>query len=621
MHTNRGLAAALVVTVLAACGGGDTLPTSPGASPPTVGAPATQPFATGCPAIDVDRLLLDALPTGLETAATAQFTTIDRFYEVKISKAQDKALGLIGWLQQRYDNGQFVLGKTEAARLQLLQLKTGILCLVGLPYPTSIEEGTTTVGIVYPNVPTTIVRADRLAGTTVPANAVSEPTVVRITPIDTPLPTDLTQYPLFFKFETGTPTTFQQPVLVAICLQGNPALTAGLDLRLARGTGGGNVGDIEILPFVPDGPDLDFLDCAGFQDVLLSPVNIGHPSQTVIGSLGASLRQFARRVTPAMANLLLPEQLQAANVALLGCCRLGGQTGSFSPFGAVDINSARIEAVGPTSFSGAPGTTATPTVKLTNRTSGWGLRGETVKFLVTSGGGSVAPLTVQTAQSGDGQAQATWTLGAANGTLTATGLLGRERAAPPLAIAQVPIPAAYGNPVTFTSTVADPLGYGAGGWKHGVFTSEAAALAAAGNPATLPNTGSAPFGSENAGCTLNSAGIATQWAPNTWLTASRTFTIAAGSNAAYLYVAIDNDVRVWVNGADVTATAQRLVGSPLTLGSGFVIHEGCPNQDTFKFTATGLNGTVHTITIVGRDRGVSSYFDARAVGAVVPVID
>jgi hypothetical protein len=40
------------------------------------------------------------------------------------------------------------------------------------------------------------------------------------------------------------------------------------------------------------------------------------------------------------------------------------------------------------------------------------------------------------------------------------------------------------------------------------------------------------------------------------------------------------------------------------------VHEGCPTRDTFVMSVPGVAAGQHTIAIMGKDRGVSSYLDA-----------
>lgn len=119
---------------------------------------------------------------------------------------------------------------------------------------------------------------------------------------------------------------------------------------------------------------------------------------------------------------------------------------------------------------------------------------------------------------------------------------------------------------------------------------------------------------------------ATPWArslaPSPYTDATK-FTYMAGRQVFYsaqagtatVYVAIDNDIRVIVNGTDVTASR---VGPSNTLENGFVKREGCAKVDEFSFSAT-VNAGANYVVVITRDRGVASYFDMR-VATPGPVI-
>jgi hypothetical protein len=74
-------------------------------------------------------------------------------------------------------------------------------------------------------------------------------------------------------------------------------------------------------------------------------------------------------------------------------------------------------------------------------------------------------------------------------------------------------------------------------------------------------------------------------------------------------VAIDNDIQVFVNGHNETATAS----SGYDASSGFVVHEGCATLDSFTFsvpTSDLVHGT-NLLAIRARDRGTIAYVDVR----------
>ncbi|HTS87787.1 MAG TPA: hypothetical protein VMG41_04780, partial [Gemmatimonadales bacterium] len=97
----------------------------------------------------------------------------------------------------------------------------------------------------------------------------------------------------------------------------------------------------------------------------------------------------------------------------------------------------------------------------------------------------------------------------------------------------------------------------------------------------------------------------------------RTFVAPDGASTATMSFAIDNDMKVYVNGTDQTAN----VTPNGTLGAneaGFISHEGCPNQGDFSLSLTGLDSLSNTVTIIAVDRGGSTYFDASVTAASPP---
>jgi hypothetical protein len=77
------------------------------------------------------------------------------------------------------------------------------------------------------------------------------------------------------------------------------------------------------------------------------------------------------------------------------------------------------------------------------------------------------------------------------------------------------------------------------------------------------------------------------------------------SGSARVSVAIDNDIQVFVNGVDITASAN------LPLVSGFAQHEGCASRGSIVFTAPRslLTRGTNLVAVRARDRGVTSYVD------------
>lgn len=614
VRTFRILAGSLLGAVLASCSGGDGARMATGPSSAISPSFVVSSTQDACWVTEdaLTQLLQDALFGG--TAPPPDDTlSVTQAARVRLGNALDKfatnpdvalnmAATLKSFLQGRFTQQQFKLLADGDAANDAFASDQLALMLAAIDY--LVYAGTQPAcppGVAGPNGGL-FFSDDLHAGTAIPPGAVLRPVRITITP-STLLPTDLTQYPLFFRFEAlnladGTPYgPFDIPVDVAVCLDGDPALTPGLDLRLARGTGT-RVGDIEILPPGNSTALLDALACDAFAGNVLDPVFFSHPSTTTALGISRSVRDLVRRLGPLFARALLPDPVHASNTGLLGCCKLGGLTGSFSPFGAVDVNSAAIAPAGPTSFEEFAGTSVPARVRLYNKDQGtnYGLRGETVQFAVTGGGGSVSPTTVLTDPSGDGLATAAWTIGPdAGNALTATGYLGRTRAAPPLAIPQVPVPATNGNPVTYTATAVEPLDNFS--WSFGVFSSESAGLTALFGTAPLPATAS--VWSKNPNCSLR--------ADHSWIALRRDVTVKNSWKGVRVTITTDTDVRVWMDNRELSPAGT------------YVRNQNCPKYTSTTFTVGKnddgvLRGTSHVVRVLGRDKASNLYFNS----AIVP---
>jgi hypothetical protein len=125
------------------------------------------------------------------------------------------------------------------------------------------------------------------------------------------------------------------------------------------------------------------------------------------------------------------------------------------------------------------------------------------------------------------------------------------------------------------------------------------------------STGTAPFGAawEGADCPLDPT-VQTNWSPDTDILLRKTFVVPAGATNVKVVVAIDNDVQVFVNGVDITASA-----GPAALADGFQRHGGCAELDSFVFTVPNeilLSGS-NLVAIRARDRGGISYADVQVI--------
>jgi hypothetical protein len=109
----------------------------------------------------------------------------------------------------------------------------------------------------------------------------------------------------------------------------------------------------------------------------------------------------------------------------------------------------------------------------------------------------------------------------------------------------------------------------------------------------------APFGS-GGGCPLQTT-VKSYWPVGTRIALNKTFSLPAGASNLRVLLSVDNDVRVFLNGYDLTG--------------GKVIHDDCPLVDEFLFVAPDsilIEGTNHLV-IRATDRGVESYLDLRVL--------
>ncbi len=118
-------------------------------------------------------------------------------------------------------------------------------------------------------------------------------------------------------------------------------------------------------------------------------------------------------------------------------------------------------------------------------------------------------------------------------------------------------------------------------------------------------SGEAGFGSIYSGCLLTSTEyVKTDWETNSDILLRKDFYIPAGTSDLKVYVAIDNDVQVFVNGQDVSG--------------GMQIHDGCPAWDSFEFAVDDsiLNDGKNLMAVRGKDRGTASFLDIKVTANV-----
>jgi alpha-tubulin suppressor-like RCC1 family protein len=230
-----------------------------------------------------------------------------------------------------------------------------------------------------------------------------------------------------------------------------------------------------------------------------------------------------------------------------------------------------------------------------------GLPGVEVSFTVTAGGGTLI-----------GGATTETQLTNAAGVATASGwILGPAPASNTLVATVAGGSTVTGNPVSFTALGLigsnAPLPYRSAGYRYSTDATQTGWWDPAFSDAAW-TIGAAPFGnSGSGGCAFYST-AQTSWT-TTDLLARKSFTIPAGyTGGATVSVAIDNDIQVFVNGHDITSTAQ---GAPVS--GGFARRGGCAAQGNILFNVVdgALNpGGNNVIAIHAVDGGPPAFLDA-----------
>lgn len=572
-------------------------------APPTDPVTAVEPdlqsghSPPGCPSPAAIRIQIAALyvQPGQTGIAQLKFTAIHlAVLAGKPQIAQDLMYRLVAFTLQRYYQGDLKGGQSSATQTKLIALIKALYCYVGLPEPdlSSLSLGPDgAAAIVLPAGPDTVVKTQtQTAGVSIPEGSVTSPTLVTITRLPDgppgPLNTPLDQYPAYYEFHSSSGVDFSLDVVVGTCQVDDFEPYSALKIGHNVGTG------IELLPVAP----APFLVCP-------LPSSLRSPA----GWLRYVQRNGWRGLGPLAEAMLLPRPLMAAAV---GTCCLGGSTKKFSPFGTVDSRTS-VAATSPTSIAGTSGQAVSsgqlPAVRVTTPL-GNPVPGVTVTFSLGSGSSGSIGGTSQVTDS-DGRASlGSWTLGTGPSIDTVTATV------TPLQGTTVD-----GNPVEFSAAITAPIpvAYLSGSYSYKLIGSGSPpsywykpSYNASAWPVGAAAFGSGPGSPDN--CPLD-ATVETSWpaAPSggkSGLLLRRTFTVPAGfTGTLRVGVAIDNDVQVYVNGSNVTASA----GSA-NLSYGFQKHEGCASRDSFIFTAPNsilVPGGSNLVAVFAKDRGSTSYVD------------
>ncbi|MDQ3137543.1 MAG: hypothetical protein M3Q93_08145 [Gemmatimonadota bacterium] len=564
-------------------------------APPAALAPALDVGPVGCSLnnlLDLTRALFPPSPTLNLIIATLK--ALPTRPQLRLSAAiRAKVFGIIDLVTKAYAANRLAGGQSALTQTRLLAFLNGLYCFVGLPAPAiplgALDPNEGRIVVVTPTSGNTLVQTrSKHGGIFIPAGAAPTTTTVTISGLpDSPGPllTSLDQYPLFYEFSSSPAVTFTSAVTTAVCLKENYDIEVA---RLAHNVGP-LFGDVEVLPPASAAGVVDCID--------LAPVS----------SRWGSPRDL-------FAAAFLPTELHASSTALaLATTGVGGTTRKFSPFGTVDAasnpGSLSVGAGVPLSSFVLPGATVSPSPAVVVRSmNGTPIPNVPVTFAVGDGGSvnGGSSQTVQTNANG---------IATATGWVPGTGVGSYVLTATPPAGAQVgsvepyqPAVAFAPSSLTFTSTVVGPIEYGAAGYRYLILPEgappEGFEDAAFDDSSWLTGTAAFGFNDPLNSCALIVSDTRTAWPANTQILVRRRFTIPGGGSTGVVRVAIDNDIRVFVNGIDITSSAGAV------MDGGFAQHDGCPTANSLTFTATGLDPGVNLLVIQARDRGGSSFLDA-----------
>lgn len=316
----RASALAAIMLALAACTDKAKAPTAPadGVAPWT---PRVQAVITPGTCVSLSQLYAEAdlVFGGGGPDANSVKSKIDQIDKANRKndrkKATDAAFNTVRFIFQKFRGPQPLAGTPE----QVGALITHVFCYAGIDI---VVTDPANASLVDPSNQTQVVTsADNEAGTSLPPNSITEPTVLEFKKLSAPQTlTRLDQYPGFYVVTASSASGSgpAAPVVVAICPDAN--IPAGLRGRLRLGHQ--KTSGFEITPPA----DASFLSC---------PTSSASASK-LPGWLGKAL------------SFVMPKTMYAAEPLFIG--GVGGLATEFSPFAPIDPE---------VSFSGGVGGLAT----------------------------------------------------------------------------------------------------------------------------------------------------------------------------------------------------------------------------------------------------------------------
>ncbi len=587
----------------------------------------------------------------------------------KVSQAQTAMFKLWSYTLQQFYAGDLSVSPTSAGGPALvLAFGRALYCDVGLDGShLALGSGPNDVStVVFPSTSTQVVTTtDNSGGVQVPGGALKTPVTITIAALPAsppPLKTNLDQFPPFFSV-TVVPAGTQvlaSALNVEFCVSVDPSIAPAL--HLAHNVPGPAIpadSIIEILPLLPTAQNF-LQNCGTPTPQSASPVRLARDGH---------FARAAERLAQLASDLVTPEDAEAATGVPVKI-GIGGKTSSFSPFGAVDTALTISTVPSPFPAQSVPvgsSVTTLPAVQVVTRTAGTVIDSAQVTFTAQSPGDLVAigsntqtqvvvvPRTLSTTSPAGVATVAAWILGPGTNTVNASAVYPSPGLGQPpilstgVGVTVLPAPVPLFS-ATGTSTVS---AYGSGGYDYVLdnpvpsgqypfaasdsldgsshyFASPSYTL----GPDWVTGTNNAgvlaPFASPNGAsqpsCALeNAPNIDPVWNNNpsgvSLFLLRKSFVLPnALQGNVQVGVAIDNDIRVFIDGTEITSSGSTGAlgggGSPAPFSAPFVTHGGCPQLDTYFFSiaasslAPTASGT-HVLAVEARDDGSTAYVDAR----------
>ncbi len=341
----------LVVLGAFACDGPNTTLPVPGSA-----ARSTAPQATL--GAEITALITSGFPEGEGTAISARWDQVLRSIakEPKVtlkgklvpgSGGRAELVKAVKYIDSKTSVSTPPAGETQAHFVARLVLDMSLYVYGGptTPVPSVVAGSDVVLKVVLPTTTDTVVTPVKAAAVIFPVGAVSEPTVVVITPDATyypancsgPLDTRLCQYPLFYKFNVFPDVRLNVPANVQVCHVDAGTLRLPLadharfkvahekPADAANYTSGVIVDNVELLTPVA----MNVTTCpANGGTQYLPPFTLG--SLTPMGRLTNLASLAVHRLSVAARTLVTPREAYAIDVGM------GGEALFFSTFAVVD---------------------------------------------------------------------------------------------------------------------------------------------------------------------------------------------------------------------------------------------------------------------------------------------